>query len=260
MSLRIKKIAEIIEELAPRELALGWDNVGLMVGNEQGFAENVLFALDCNEVVIDEAVALRAELIVTHHPLIFKPVKNLNYESALSRKLVKAITYQVAVYSAHTNLDIAEGGTNTVLANLLGLEETEPLTFEEDKPMGKTGYIAKELFFDEFINEVKMKLGAEHLTVNGDAKRLIKKVGICTGSGSDFIKCAYDARCDVYICGDVGYHSAQLAQELGLCIIDATHYLTEVIAIKALAEYVASKTDKINCYVSSVNGQTLHIV
>ncbi len=260
MSVSIKNIIEHLELLAPKSFAEGWDNVGLMIGDENTEVSKVLVALDCRDEVIDEAIEKGAELIITHHPFIFKGIKNIDQKFPLSRKIAKAIKNNIAVYSAHTNLDIADGGTNTVLADLLELENTEGLLpIRDNLFLGRTGYLKNEMSFYEFALEVKNKLGADSLTVNGDPKRIIKKVGLCTGKAcdTDFLAAAAEKGCDVYISGDMGYHDAQNAEDLGLCIIDGTHYLTEVIVVPELCRYIKEKFKDIDVIISNINGQTL---
>lgn len=256
----VEDIIKTLEELAPPELAFGWDNVGLMVGDKKKNIKKVLFALDCTEEVLDEAVKEKAQLIVTHHPFIFRPLKNLDYEAPITKRILKAVKEDIAIYSAHTNLDIAQGGTNSVLFDLLSLKDEEPLAEEKGLYIGKIGVLQESISFKSFIELVKTKLHLDHLTVNGDINKKIKKIGLCTGSGGEYIYTAFKKGCDVYITGDVGYHDAQLAWELGICLIDATHYATEVIVAKALSEYVSSKHKNLECIVSKVNSQTLHIV
>ncbi len=260
MSVKIKDITEYIEILAPKYLAESWDNVGLMIGDENAEVNKVLVALDCRDEVIDEAIETGAELIVTHHPLIFKGIKNLDCKTPLSRKIVKAVKNNIAVYSAHTNLDIAEGGTNTVLANLLELEATEGLVPAGDNEyLGRTGYLKRKTTFGEFALFVKKKLKAESLTINGPLDKIVEKVGLCTGKACDidFLTAAAEKGCDVYISGDIGYHDAQNAEDMGLCIIDGTHYLTEAITVPELCRYIGEKFKDIEVIESHVNGQTL---
>ncbi len=260
MSVKIKDIIEHIEKLAPKTLAESWDNVGLMVGDENENVTKILVALDCRDKVIDEAVEKGANLIITHHPFIFKGIKSLDYNIPISRRIVKAVKNDIAVYSAHTNLDIAEGGTNTVLAELLELENIEGLLpTGENTFLGKTGYLKNEMTFKEFVLFVKKKLKANSLAINGDMNRSIKKIGLCTGKACDmdFLSLAVEKECDAYISGDIGYHDAQTAEDLGICIIDGTHYLTEVIAVPEICKYIRKKFSQLDVIASEVNGQTL---
>lgn len=263
MSVKASEIIKKLEETAPVGLCCEWDNVGIMAGDSSKAVSSVLIALDCTDTVIEEAIAKGADMIITHHPFIFKPVKNLDYSSPLSRRIAKVIKKDILVYSAHTNLDIAEYGTNYTLAKVLGLRNTEGLVPEsEGAYMGRIGELEEKMSFSELINYVKQKLGAEHITVNGNMSREIKKVALCTGAGADysFMLRARDMGADAYITGDVGYHDAQNAQDMDICLIDATHYLTEVIVTETLCTLLSSAFEEVRFIKSEVKGQTLNIV
>lgn len=262
MSVKCKHIVELMNVYAPIELAESWDNVGLMVGDMQRDVNKVMVALDINDEVINEAIVNSVDMIVTHHPMIFKPISNVTSETPLGRRLIKLIQEGIAVYSAHTNLDVVSGGTNSTLAELLGLISIENLVESENPDgMGKVGVLEKPMTFLELINNVKTILGAQNLVVSGDVDKIISKVGICTGSGAngEFMKLASAKGCQAYITGDVGYHNAQMANDLGLCIIDGSHYLTEVLIVPVLCDYL-SRNLTIDCVCSAVDGQTLHII
>lgn len=263
MSVNAKDIIKKMESIAPKEICCSWDNVGVMVGNSDKEVRKVLIALDCSADVIDEAVNMGADMIITHHPFIFKAVKNLDYKNPLSRKIAKVIKNDILVYSAHTNLDIADHGTNYTLAELLELEDTEGLVpMGESSFMGRTGRLKNEMAFSDFIEFVKNKLGAERLAVNGNMNAIIKKVGLCTGAGADyeFLARAKDLGCDAYVTGDVGYHDGQSAEDIGICLIDGTHYLTEVIVVNTLYNILSEEFGDVEFVKSEVNGQTLNIV
>ncbi len=263
MSVTANEIIKKLEQTAPKELCCEWDNVGIMSGDAGKSVDTVLIALDCTENVIDEAIAKGADMIITHHPFIFKPIKNLDYSRPLSRRIAKVIKNDILVYSAHTNLDIADYGTNYTLAKLLELKDTKGLVpMGEGAYMGRIGELKEKMTFSELIAFVKDKLCAEHITVNGDMARGIKKVALCTGAGADydFLLCAKNMGADAYITGDVGYHDAQNAEELDICLIDATHYLTEVIVVQTLFELLSSAFEEVRFIKSDIKGQTLNIV
>ncbi len=260
MSVKAKDIIEHIEKLAPKYLAEDWDNVGLMVGDENAGVSRIIVALDCRDEVINEATDKKADMIITHHPFIFKGIKNMDYKTPIAKKIAKAVKNDLIIYSAHTNLDIAEGGTNTTLAKILGLESTEGLLpVGENGFLGKVGYLKNDMTFKEFALFVKERLGADSLSINGDFNRNVKKVGLCTGKGcdTDLLLAAVEKGCDVYISGDIGYHDAQNAEDMGLCIIDGTHYLTEVIVVPEICRYIKNKFDAVEVMESEINGQTL---
>lgn len=265
---KCRDIIELMEKLAPRELAEDWDNVGLMVGDFDMPVKKVLLALDIDDDVIDEAISENADLIITHHPFIFGSIKNINSQSIVGKRTIKLIKNDIAVYSAHTNLDIAENGTNGVLADILELENTEILMKSDDgqNGLGRVGELKNEMKFIDFAESLKYKIGLKNLTITGNKDKIVKKIGFCTGqcSGKDYMIAAKNCGCDAYITGDLRYHEAQFANNIDLCVADITHYGSEVLVIPALCDYL-NRTAKENCLdftsiVSKVDGQTLNII
>lgn len=263
MSVKCSEIIYAIEKLAPPTLAEHWDNVGLMVGSENSEVHKILFALDCSEDVIDEAIQINADMIITHHPFIFKAIKKINYDTHTGNKIRKAIKNNINIYSAHTNLDIADGGTNTTLCNILELTDISGL-FQtgENAFLGKVGNLKKEMTLKCLANYIKEKLNMSHIVISGNENTKISRVGLCTGKGTDseFMELAKNKGCQCYVTGDLGYHDAQFAQEIGLCVIDGTHYFTEVIVVPVLCEYIQNNVLNVECVCSNINGQTINII
>ncbi len=262
MSVKCSDILCAMEKYAPARLAEDWDNVGLMVGESEKDISKVLIALDINDKVIDEAIDRKADLIITHHPFIFRAIKNVSDISPLGKRIIRLIKNDIAVFSAHTNLDSAAGGTNGTLAKLLELREVEGLADvnEDGSAMGRIGSLEREVTFGELIDRVKSVLGAHKLSVCGDTAKIVKRVGICTGKGASFMSEAKAMGADAYITGDFGYHEGQTAMDLGLCVIDGTHYLTEVIVVPVLCSYLREEFSGLEVMESEVDGQTLAIV
>ena len=263
MSVNANEIINIIEKIAPKNTCCSWDNVGVMVGDSNKSVNKALIALDCSADVIKEAINKGADMIITHHPFIFKGVKNLDFSSPLSRKIADVIKNDILVYSAHTNLDIADYGTNYTLAHLLELDNIQGLVdMGNDNYMGRYGNVKKTIKFSDYIQFVKSKLGAEKIVVNGNMDTAINRVALCTGAGADFefMSAAKAKGCQVFITGDVGYHNAQIAEDLDICLIDGTHYLTEVIVVDTLYNILSDKIKNVEFIKSEVNGQTLNIV
>lgn len=261
MSIKCNDIVNLMEKYAPAYLAESWDNVGLMVGRAEKEVKCVLVALDVNDEVIAEAEDKGADLIVTHHPFIFRSIKNVNDKSPLGRRIIRLIQKDIAVFSAHTNLDCAEGGTNDTLARLLCLSDVKPLCEEEGgAPIGRVGELESVMTFGELITTVKKVLGADKLSVCGSLDKTVHRVGICTGKGSSLMAAAKAAGADVFITGDFGYHEGQSACDMGLCVIDGTHYLTEVPVVPVLCSYIKDNFKDVNVIEAETNGQTINIV
>lgn len=351
MSEKVKNVLRLLEELAPKEYAMSWDNVGLQVGDREDTVSRILVCLDVTEAVIDEAVKSNADFIVSHHPVIFKPIKSLLKDNPQGRMIHKAIKHDISIYCGHTNIDIAPGGLNDYIARRLGLKDTGildvtyseklyklvvfipeahqervaealasegaghignysscsfrttgigafmpldgsnpyigtkgklekvqevrletivsekklkaainkmiavhpyeevaydiyPLALEGNSiGIGRVGNIEKSMSLSALIDSVKGELKLEKLKTVGELERVINRVCIVNGSGAEYIQAAVRNKCDCLITGDVKYHEAQMALELGLCIIDAGHFETENIFIELMANYLK---DKIN--------------
>ena len=229
----VRDVMAKIEELAPTSLACDWDNVGLLVGNGDKQVKRIMVMLDADVHTIDEAIANNVDLIITHHPILLKPINRIT-----DKKLIKLIENGISIYTAHTNLDSTNGGVNDVLAQKLGLDNIGKFPLIEDTELlGRIGNVA-ECTLEEFIKTVKTALNCEFVRYIGDKSTIIRKVSVCGGGGADFIPLAKTSGCDVYVTGDVKYHQAQVASEIGLCVIDAGHFETENIICSVLADYL----------------------
>ena len=349
------KIAEVIQlmgQIAPSRLAEEWDNVGLQVGDTDPEVENVLIALDFNRDLLQEAKEKNCQLIITHHPLIFNGIKSVNTHSQTGELIIDLIKNNIALFSAHTNLDIAENGLNDYLIKKLDVKniellkiteknnyyklvtfvpadnledlknalfakgagefknyshsgfyqkgkgnfkplaladpylgeknkvnEVEEYRFEtvvskknldkvikkllkvhpyeepawdlykmenltEEKGIGRIAELKKEIELSQFLREVKEKFELESLKFVESEKQIIKNIALCSGSGADFIKDAFYKGADLYLTGDIKYHEAQLAEELGLALIDFGHYGSEKFVRELLLNKLKQKANK----------------
>ncbi len=342
----------IIEKLAPKTLAEDWDNVGLQVGDPRADIKKILVSLDLTEEVLQEAIKEKANMIITHHPFIFKSLKNIRMDLSTGNLIKQLIQKEINLYAAHTNLDITENGLNDMLAEKLSLQHIEVLstmgqeklfkivvfvpkghedqikdvmgkqgagwignyshcTFQAPgtgtfKPLegtnpfigsmgkiekveesrvetivtqkilsktlnaiikahpyeevaydiyplenqgkvyglGRIGIYEQPMAYDEFLNLLKAILNIEHLRTAGAKKESIKKVALCTGSGAEYIHRAAMLGVDVFITGDLKYHEAQQAKSLGISVIDAGHFATEIIVMEGLKRYLDKELTK----------------
>ncbi|NLY46209.1 MAG: Nif3-like dinuclear metal center hexameric protein [Tissierella sp.] len=237
-------IIKILEKWVPKKLIDSWDNTGFQIGNPDIEVSKILIALDLDEDVLNKAIEEKFQMIITHHPIIFKPLKNLTTMDYTGNIISQVIKNDIVVYNAHSNLDLAEGGVNDKLAEVLGLKDTSPVTIvtKEDFPENKIGYgrvgFVDRIELNKYLDIIKANLDASHLIVYGDKKDDIEKVAVCGGSGSDFIKDAYKQGADIYITGDIKYHDAELGYQLGLTIVDAGHFNTEKIILPTIKDYL----------------------
>ena len=230
-----------IEQWAPLYYAEEWDNPGLQVGRRDKQIGKVMVALTPGEAAIQAAVDAEVDMLLTHHPMIFKPTKSVTTDTVLGQSIIKLIQHDINLYCAHTNLDIAEGGVNDVLAQALQLQQVNVLEFmTEEYGIGRVGALAQSMTFEAFLQFTATRLQNEHLSYQGDLHRTVQKVALCGGSGISYLKAAKQSGADVYVTGDMKYHDAQLASELDICIVDAGHFGTEKLIVQALAEFVQS--------------------
>ena len=243
-----EKILSLMERIAPKSLAEEWDNVGLLVGSPRQEIKKILVCLDVSEAVIAEAIDIGANLILSHHPLIFRPLKSLRTDTPLGNRLQKLLINDIAAIAAHTNLDTAWGGVNDVLAAKLELTEVKPLdksATEENPGLGRIGILAEPMEIDDFAAMVRKNLNADGLRVVKGNSAVIKKVALCSGSGAEFIDRAVFRKADAFVTGDVRYHDAQRAAELGLTVLDAGHFATEYPIVDVLAKKLAAELPEV---------------
>ena len=222
-------ILKFVEALAPRSMKMDWDNVGLLCGSRSTPVTKVLVALDPFEHVCAEATQWGAQLIVTHHPLIFHPVEALTDRTAAVRGLIHLCRNNISAIGAHTNLDCAPGGVNDVLAQTLGLKNIHTI---EGQTLLRAGDF--EATLPEFLAHVKEKLGCDTLRYV-DGGKPIRKVAVGGGACAGERQKAVDAGCDAFVTSDIGYNAFWDAQELGLTMIDAGHFHTENPSMYVLA-------------------------
>lgn len=369
MVAKVKDVMAAMEEIAPKRLAESWDKPGLAVGDPEREVRKIFVALDVIEPVIEEAKRIGADMIVTHHPmLLFRKVESITADNALGRRIFALIENKIAAFSAHTNLDVAQGGTNDVLAELAGLEDIEILeeTWAEDlkkivvyvpvgyedavrealcaagaghigayshctfgargtgtflpldgtKPflgergkleraeeirletivpagklaaaiqamlaahpyeepaydvyaverkgrregIGRIGNLPEPVPFAEFAEGLRQRLGLDRIRLVGDGGKMVRRVGLCTGSGVEFLSAAARQGADAYLTGDIKYHEAQKAVEMGVCVADVTHYASEVLIVPVLQKKLAAAAKEngweLEVACSDVDGQT----
>ena len=247
-NLTVKDLLEILDKIAAFGLAEQWDNVGLMVGDPGKQIQGVLVALDPTEEVLDEAGECAADCIITHHPLIFNPLKAIYTNQPLGRFLSQALKNGISVIGCHSNLDQAVGGVNDVLASSLGMVDARVLaptgndqdTSESPAALeigfGRIGRLAETLSRKAFIARLCAVFNLPALRVAGQIPADISTVAVCGGSGSELAEAALAGGAQVYITGEVKHSTARWAEASGFCIIDAGHFATENPVVKSLVK------------------------
>lgn len=220
-------VAQIYEKLSqriPEHLREEWDNDGLMCASDDSIeVKRTLITLDITEEVVDYAVANNFDLIVSHHPLIFRPLKAVVEDDHVARKVIKLIKNDVAVISLHTRADKVEGGVNDTLCEILGIRDTQP--FGEGF-IGRIGVLDEELCMEDFSYLLKGLLNADGVKV-ADALIPVQRVAVVGGDGKDFVEDALRLGADTFVSGRISYNIMAEANEMGINLIEAGHFFTE---------------------------------
>ena len=262
-------IMNALERIAPRRLAEDWDNPGLLVGSFAQKVNRILIALDVDDAVTQEAIERRADMIIAHHPAIFRGIKQLRTDLPLGRRLAALLTNGIAVAAAHTNLDIVRGGVNDVLAANIGLEKLSSFVITgqeegDDESLGLVGTLSAPMSIEDFAHTVKERLGVTHVRLAAAAARPVRRVAVCGGAGAEFIDNAIRLSMDVYVTGDVKYHEAQRAVEQGMHVIDAGHFGTERPILPVLAAHLrtelADEREEIEIFVTNTQRDVFDVI
>lgn len=240
--MKVKDVARVLEESLPLAWQESYDNAGLVVGDPEAEVMGVLVALDATEAVIREAIAVGASMVVTHHPIIFTPLKRLVCANPQQRAIATAIAAGVALYAAHTNLDSAPTtGLSHHLANLLDLHSTRVLSpsAEQGVGIGVVGELREPLTPHEALSMIAERLGTNILRHSPVRCERVSRVAICTGSGGSLIADAAAAGADLYLSADFKYHDFVDADSM--LLVDAGHFETEIFAIDILFDILSKK-------------------
>ena len=237
-----KEIIEKIEEKYAWKYALEWDNVGLLAGRDDKEVKRIYIALDATDEVIECAVKWKADMLITHHPLIFSGMKRINNQDFIGRRLLALIQNDISYYAMHTNYDVM--GMAELSGKMLDLEQAEVLevTAEDGKPEG-IGRVADipPVTLREYCQVVKERFGLDTVKVFGDLDSMIYRVAVSPGSGKSMIGAAREKNADVLVTGDIDHHTGIDAVAQGLSVMDAGHYGIEHIFVEDMAEYLRGR-------------------
>ena len=249
----VKDIYDFIDTMAPFETAMNYDNVGILVGSGEQTVKKAIVSLDVSCDVIDEAVGEKADLIISHHPVIFKPLSSIapyDFVYALAR-------HGIAVISAHTNLVIAAGGVNDALIDRLDFKNVENLMVD-GVPLGRVGYV-EETTVENFSKMVKIVL-ASNVVRYVKGTRNCRKVAVVSGSGGDCVDAAIEVGADTLFTGEAKYNHFNYAFQRGLNLIEAGHYSTENVIVPVLCEKFSNKFREVEFKMSSSNIQIPFVI
>lgn len=258
----VNEIFEYLNAIAPVELKMDFDNVGLLVGDSSAAVSRSVIALDITDDVIDEAIQLGAQLIISHHPLIFHAQKSILSDDLLGRRIIKLIKHDISAICMHTNLDIAKGGVNDALMEALGAKVTGILELTgrdesgNELGCGRVGELEKDVPLSSFLEICKAALDCNGLRFY-DAGIPVRKLAVMGGSGGDCVALAKSFGCDTYVTADVKYNSFLDAKALGINLIDADHFCTENVVVPVLYEKLRQGFADVSFIVSKTHDKTI---
>lgn len=257
----IGDVCTVIERFAPLSLQESYDNAGLILGDRYREVTGVLIALDATLDVIDEAIRLGSNLIVTHHPFIFKGLKTITGKNHTENCLIKAIRNDIAIYAGHTNVDSVRGGVNERMAIKLGMSETSILVPVHqtscDCGLGMIGMLPEPLSETDFLNLVKKTFHCERIRFSALTGRTIQKVAMCGGSGSEFLENALTMGADAYLTGEAKYHEF-FSHASEILLVDAGHYETEQFTKDIFFELLSENFSTFAVRISEVETNPVH--
>lgn len=226
-----KDIINFLEEKYPRSNAEEWDNVGLLVGNNKKDVKKIQLSIDATEKAVDYAAQNNVDMIVTHHPLIFKPLKSIVMSELSGRKIIKLIEKGLNLYSIHTNLDSSKDGLNDYILELLEVKKYKIIDInanDETAGIGRMYPLEEKITILEYADFIKTKMKIKNVRViSNDLKSKVKKIALINGSGMSYWRKVKSLGADLFITGDIGYHDALDAKESGLHLIDIGHFESE---------------------------------
>ena len=238
--MKCREIIENIEKSYPRNYALEWDNAGLLAGSHEKEVRRIYVALDATDEVIEAAKVAGADLLVTHHPMIFSPVSRITDEDFIGRRLLRLIQGNIAYYAMHTNYDVLR--MSELSGEYLGLSDARILEVTCETPkeegIGRVADLPDPVSLQDYCETVKKAFGLQTVQVFGDLAGAVKRIAVSPGSGKSMIDPAIAMGADVLVTGDIGHHEGIDAVARGLAVIDAGHYGIEHIFIKDMKQFL----------------------
>jgi dinuclear metal center YbgI/SA1388 family protein len=249
--LNVEAIAAFLERFAPARLAEEWDNVGLLVGDRRNEVQRVMTCLTITPASAAEAIQQRADLVVSHHPLPFRPLKRLTADTTPGRLLLDLIAARIAVYSPHTAFDSARGGINQRWATGLGLRGIAPLVpHTEGQGAGRWGWLEEPIALGQFAEKVKQFLAIEHLQMVGDPQQPVRVAAVACGAAGEFLDAARQCACDCLIVGETSFHTCLEAEAANIGLLLPGHFASERFAVEHLAEVLAQQFPSLTVWAS----------
>lgn len=259
--MKVSDITSWLEHIAPPHLQESYDNAGLITGHPDQDVTGVLFSLDAIETVVDEAIQKGCNMIVSHHPIVFRGLKRFNGANYVERTVIKAIRHEIALYAIHTNLDnVLHRGVNERIAQRLGLQNIQILTPKAGVPdvgAGVTGSLPEPMSELDFLHQVKTAMLTRCIRHTALTGKVVRKIAVCGGSGSFLLSDAIRAGADVFITADFKYHEFFDA-DYRIVIADIGHYESEQFTIPLLFEIISEKFPNFALHLTRVSTNPVH--
>lgn len=245
--MRCSDVIDIIEKTYPAAYALSWDNVGLLVGRDDKEVKKIYLAVDATDEVIEDAAGSGADMLITHHPLIFGGMNQINNQSFTGSRVLKLIQNDISYYAMHTNYDVL--GMSDLAAEKLNLADTEVLEVtssgEVPEGIGRVADLGEEVTLRAYCGLVKEAFDLDHVTVFGDLDAKVRRAAVSPGSGKSLIGAAVSSHADVMVTGDIGHHEGIDAVAQGMAVIDAGHYGIEHIFVEDMKHYIEKNVEEV---------------
>lgn len=242
---KIAQVSQFLNQFAPTRLAEEWDNVGLLVGDPKLVVERMMTCLTVTPESAAEAISQQANLIISHHPIPFRPLKRITTETVASKLIWDLIRAGVSIYSPHTGFDSAASGINQSLSQRLGISDATPLKPILDDPeqlgSGRIGKLSSSKPLDQFIDQIKADFELQTLQAVGDGQHTVNKVAVACGSGGSFLSAAIRVGCDTFVTGEATFHTALEAKANGVAMVLLGHHSSERFAVDSLASTLSKE-------------------
>lgn len=247
----VKQIIDIVDQIAPFDLAESWDNSGLQIGDPGWEVSKILIALDVTDKALFQAERLGCDMLITHHPLIMSPEKQIDFSRMPGTAILISARSRIAVVSAHTNLDKAQGGLNDYLAQKLGILDTHVFLTDamnndsagQVQGLGRTGQLGEAMTLEQLGCRIKEQLGTPGVRIIGNPGNIVSTAALCSGSGGSLTTHFLGSGMDVYITGDLKYHEARDIESHGKSAVDVGHFFSEFIAVELLKNRLGQMFD-----------------
>lgn len=247
----LNKITEFLNEFAPFDIAEDYDNVGLLVGDKNKEIKKIMITLDVDEKVVEDAKNQGCDLIISHHPLIFSPLKKVVSDDSCARSIIALIKNDIALVSVHTNFDSAESGLCDVFLDKIAKTTNRiPL---EGNVIGRIADLSAECELSEILKNIKTEFNISALRYVGDTKKTIRKIAVCNGGGADFVYSAKGQGADLYVSGDLKYHHARFAYENDMALVEVPHYNAEIIFADYLKDILKNSFKEVEVITTNKN-------